>query len=90
MFQNYFKIALRNLLKHKLHTGINLIGLSLGLGVAILVFFFVQFELSFDSFHPESEKIFRIKSHEMVDGEMIESFPSPMIVTFPGSLTSLR
>lgn len=80
MFKNYFKMALRNLLKHKLHTGINLIGLSLGLGVAILVFFFVQFELSFDSFHPESEKIFRIKSHELVDGEMIESFSSPMIV----------
>ncbi len=45
-----------------------------------MIFFFVQFELSFDSFHPESEKIFRIKSHELVDGEMIESFSSPMIV----------
>lgn len=80
MFKNYFKIAIRNLTKNKLHTGINLIGLSLGLGVSILIFFFVQFELSFDAFHRDSEKIFRIKSHEMVDGEMIESFSSPMIV----------
>uniref|UniRef100_UPI0025833DE8 ABC transporter permease n=1 Tax=Algoriphagus sp. TaxID=1872435 RepID=UPI0025833DE8 len=80
MLKNYFKIALRNLFKHKLHTGINLIGLSIALGVGILIFFFVQFELSFDSFHPDSEKIFRIKSHEMVDGEMVESFSSPMIV----------
>ena len=80
MFKNYFKIAIRNLLKHKLYTGINLIGLSIALGVGILIFFFVQFELSFDSFHPESEKIFRVKSHERVDGEMIESFSSPMIV----------
>ncbi|WP_289028533.1 FtsX-like permease family protein [uncultured Algoriphagus sp.] len=80
MWKNYFKIALRNLLKHKLHTGINLIGLSIALGVGVLVFFFVQFELSFDSFHPESEKIYRIQSHELVDGEMIESFSSPMIV----------
>ncbi|MCR9083202.1 MAG: ABC transporter permease, partial [Cyclobacteriaceae bacterium] len=80
MWKNYFKIALRNLLKHKFHTGINLIGLSIALGVGILVFFFVQFEMSFDSFHPESEKIYRIQSHELVDGEMIESFSSPMIV----------
>ncbi|MFC3881745.1 ABC transporter permease [Algoriphagus namhaensis] len=80
MIKNYFKIAVRNLLKHKLHTGINLIGLSLGLGVSILIFFFVQFELSFDNFHSDSDRIFRIKSHELVDGEMQESFSSPMIV----------
>jgi putative ABC transport system permease protein len=80
MLKNYFKIAVRNLLKNKLHTGINLVGLSLGLGVSILVFFFIQFELSFDNFHSDSERIFRIKSHELVDGEMQESFNSPMIV----------
>ncbi|MHA7128215.1 ABC transporter permease [Algoriphagus namhaensis] len=80
MLKNYFKIAVRNLLKHKLHTGINLIGLSLGLGVSILIFFFVQFELSFDNFHSDSDRIFRVKSHELVDGEMQESFNTPMIV----------
>ncbi|WP_075350791.1 FtsX-like permease family protein [Algoriphagus marinus] len=80
MLKNYFKIAVRNLLKNKLHTAINLIGLSLGLGVSILIFFFVQFEMSFDNFHQESDRIFRIKSHELVEGEIQESFSSPMIV----------
>lgn len=80
MIKNYFKIAVRNLLKHKLHTGINLVGLSLGLGVSILIFFFVQFELSFDNFHSDADRIFRVKHHEMVDGVMDESFNSPMIV----------
>lgn len=80
MLKNYFKIAFRNLLKHRLHTGINLIGLSVGLGVGILVFFFVQFELSYDNFHPENEKIFRVMSHEMIDGEMTESFSTPMVI----------
>lgn len=80
MFKNYFKIAVRSLLKHKLHTGINLIGLSLGLGVSILIFFFVQFELSFDNFHSDSDRIFRVKHHEMMESEMTESFSSPMIV----------
>lgn len=80
MIKNYFKIAFRNLFKNKLHTAINLIGLSIGLGVGILIFFFIQFELSFDSFHQESEKIFRVKSHETIDGELNESFSSPLIV----------
>ncbi|MFC3416954.1 ABC transporter permease [Algoriphagus hitonicola] len=80
MIKNYFKIAIRNLFKNKLHTAINLIGLSIGLGVGILIFFFIQFELSFDRFHSDSEKIHRVKSHEVVDGEMNESFSSPMIV----------
>lgn len=79
MFKNYFKIAIRNLTKNKLHTGINLIGLSLGLGVSILIFFFVQFELSFDDFHQESELIYRVQRHEMIDGEMSDSYSVPII-----------
>ena len=80
MFRNYFKIAFRNLFKHKLHTGINLIGLSLGLGVGILIFFFVQLELSFDTFHQDLDRIYRIKTHERIDGEMTETYSSPVIL----------
>ena len=79
MFKNYFKIALRNLLKNKLHTGINLIGLTLGLGVSILIFFFVQFEASFDDFHEDSDRIFRLKRHEVNEGEEFSSFSTPII-----------
>lgn len=45
-----------------------------------MIFFFVQFELSFDSFHTDRDRIFRVKHHEMIDGVMDESFNSPMIV----------
>ena len=66
MWKNYFKIAIRNLSKNKLHTGINLIGLTLGLGVSTLIFFFVQFEVNFDDFHKflrlKNESIFLIKT----------------------------
>ncbi len=79
MFKNYFKIALRNLSKNKLHTGINLIGLTLGLGVSILIFFFVQFELSFDNFHSESDQVFRLSRHQVEDGEDIKSYSTPII-----------
>jgi putative ABC transport system permease protein len=79
MFKNYFKIAFRNLIKNKLHTGINLVGLSLGLGVSILIFFFVQQEMSFDSFHADADKVFRLKRFEMIEGTLRESYSSPAI-----------
>jgi putative ABC transport system permease protein len=60
MWINYLKVGFRNLLKHKSYTLINLIGLTVGVAVTILLFFYVQFHLSFDSFHPESESLYRI------------------------------
>jgi putative ABC transport system permease protein len=79
MFKNYFKIALRNLYKSKLHTGINLIGLSLGLGVSILIFFFIQFELSFDQFHEEGDRVYRLERHEKGEEGMNSSFSIPFV-----------
>lgn len=79
MLKNYLKIAFRNLAKSKLHTGINLIGLTLGLGVSILIFFFVQFETSFDNFHEESGQIFRVVRHEKGEDGMITGFSTPII-----------
>ena len=92
MWKNYFKIAIRNLSKNKLHTGINLIGLSLGLGVGVLIFFFVQFESSFDNFHVDSDQIFRIERHEVEEGEKITSFSTPIITapTFESEFSQVK
>lgn len=60
MWINYLKVGFRNLLKHKSYTLINLIGLTVGVAVTILLFFYVQFHLSFDSFHPENESLYRV------------------------------
>lgn len=60
MIQNYFKIALRSLQKNKLYSFINLIGLTLGLGVAITLFWIVRFEYSFDRYHSKADRIYRI------------------------------
>ncbi|MCH7400851.1 ABC transporter permease [Belliella kenyensis] len=79
MFKNYFKIAIRNLSKHKLHTSINLIGLTLGLGISILILFFIQFEQSFDKFHTQSDRIFRLESHEKNEDGMSVSYATPVI-----------
>jgi putative ABC transport system permease protein len=60
MLQNFIKIALRTLGKNKAYTFLNVIGLSLGITSAILIFIFINFNFSFDDFHADRERIFRI------------------------------
>jgi predicted permease len=60
MFKNYLKTALRNLLRHKLFSGLNIFGLATGMACSILIFLWVQDELSFDKFNPNADHVFRI------------------------------
>jgi ABC-type antimicrobial peptide transport system permease subunit len=60
MLKNYIKIAWRNLLRHKSYAYINILGLSLGIACSILIFVVISFHLSFDDFHPNKERIFRV------------------------------
>ncbi|TDQ18495.1 putative ABC transport system permease protein [Algoriphagus boseongensis] len=60
MFKNYFKIVFRNAKKHPMYVFINLFGLAIGMTVSILILLYVQFELSYDDYHPDKERIFRV------------------------------
>lgn len=60
MIKNYFKIAWRTLLRNKAYTSINIIGLTLGIAAAILIFTILSYQLSFDTFHPNKDRIYRI------------------------------
>lgn len=60
MIRNYFKVAWRNLKKHKSYTTINVVGLAMGMGCSILIFTIVSFHLNFDQFHNDSDRIFRL------------------------------
>lgn len=60
MFKNYFKIAFRSALKHKAYTFINLTGLAVGLTSFIMILLYVQHQLSFDQFHQNKDRIFRV------------------------------
>ncbi|WP_336517738.1 ABC transporter permease [Pollutibacter soli] len=62
MIRNYFKVAWRNLRKHKSYTTINVIGLAMGLACSILIFTIVSFHLNFDQFHNDSDRIYRLTS----------------------------
>ena len=60
MFNNYFKITLRNFKRQKIYSFVNLAGLSLGLACFILISLWARYELSYDQFHVKKDRIFRI------------------------------
>ena len=60
MFRNYLKIALRTLWKNRTHTLINSVGLSVAFGTCVLLFLSTAFELSYDRFHTDADRIFRL------------------------------
>ncbi len=63
MIKNHFKIAWRNLWRHKRMTFINIAGLGIGMAATVLIVIWVQNELSFDSYQPDAESIYRITSN---------------------------
>ena len=62
MFQNYFVTALRNLIRHKLYSFINIAGLTVGLTCAIFIILFVRDQLSYDRWIPGTENLYRVEN----------------------------
>lgn len=62
MIKNYFKTTLRNLIKHKGYSFINISGLAVGIACCLLIILYVKDELSFDRFHDNTENIYRMQS----------------------------
>lgn len=60
MLKSHFNIALRNLLKYKSYTIINIAGLAIGFACFTLILLFVRHELSYDRHHRHAESIYRI------------------------------
>src|SRR5688572_16052532 len=60
MFKNYFKVAFRNLVKQKVYTFINVLGLSVGIASCLLITMFVVDEFSYDKFHKDADDIYKL------------------------------
>lgn len=60
MISSYFKIAFRNLWRHRIFSLINILGLATGMTACFLIYLYVHFELSYDSFHSKADRIYRI------------------------------
>ncbi|KAB2878829.1 FtsX-like permease family protein [bacterium] len=75
MLKNYFKIALRNILRQKGHSFINISGLAVGLACTVLIVMWIQDELSYDHFHKNGNRIFRVVENQFYGGG--DAFQTP-------------
>jgi ABC-type antimicrobial peptide transport system permease subunit len=80
MFQSYFKIGYRNLLKNKGHSFINIGGLAVGMAIALLIGLWIHDELSFDTYHSSRDRIARVMEHQTFNGVIHtgEAMPLPL------------
>jgi putative ABC transport system permease protein len=76
MIKNFFLIAYRNLVKNKMNTFLNVTGLAIGVVVCLLIGVWLQRELSFDNFHPDSKQIFRLTNRFKSESESFSQAPS--------------
>src|ERR1700722_11725965 len=73
MLMNYLKTAFRNLWKRRTFSLINILGLAIGMTASFLIFLYVRFELSYDSFHAKADRIYRVVSDVRTPGETIRA-----------------
>ena len=81
MIRNYLKVAVRNLLKQKGYTFINILGLAVGIAASVLIFLYVTHELSYDNFHEKAERTYRITADWSNQGDsQIHQLGTPYIL----------
>jgi putative ABC transport system permease protein len=78
MFKNYFKVALRYLLRYKTYTAINILGLAVGITCCVLIMLFVRSEFSYDRFNTKSDRIYRVWQEEKFQGENFVNTVTPI------------
>lgn len=70
MIRNYVKVASRNILKRKTYSFINAFGLSIGIAFSILIYLYIKDEQSFDRFHTNKDRIYRIEARSFNTDEL--------------------
>jgi ABC-type antimicrobial peptide transport system permease subunit len=78
MFKNYIKIAWRNIVKNKVHTFINVVGLSIGMAVAMMIGLWMWDELSFNRYHQTYDKVGELMTTQTSNGETV-TFPTTVV-----------
>jgi putative ABC transport system permease protein len=73
MIRNYFKVALRNILKHKFFSAINIFGMTIGITSCLLIILFVADELSYDKFHANADRIYQVGLHGKIGDQDIRT-----------------
>jgi len=81
MWRNYLKAGFRHLMKQKLFSAINVVGLALGVASCLVIMLFVRDELSYDQFWPEADSVYQVSWHSQPSGR-----PPIWLAVTPGPL----
>ncbi|MES2647231.1 MAG: FtsX-like permease family protein [Bacteroidota bacterium] len=92
MLRNYFTIAIRTLLKNKLFTAINVLGLAIGISASLVIFLLINYHTTFDKFEQGNERIYRVVSIFTFSGEQYKNsgVTSPMSEAIKKELTGIE
>jgi putative ABC transport system permease protein len=92
MIRTYLIIALRYILRHKVFTFINISGLTFGITCSLFIFLYVQDELSYDRFHPDANRTYRLSMEGSMQGKKIKSVYTgpPLIQGFMKEIPELE
>lgn len=63
MFRNYLRVAWRSIVKNKVFSGVNILGLSLGIAVSLLLWQYIHQEQTYDQFHADYQQVYRVTTH---------------------------
>jgi len=77
MLKNYFKIAFRNMMRYKIFSLINILGLALGMTCSILILLLVQDERSIDNFHENKDRLFVVYQRQFIDNKIEAGYFTP-------------
>jgi ABC-type antimicrobial peptide transport system permease subunit len=80
MIKNYFKIAWRSLINNKLYSAINIGGLGIGMAVSFMLLLYVYNEFTFDAFHQNKDRIYKVMRNQPANGEINTGDATPMQV----------
>jgi putative ABC transport system permease protein len=72
MLKSYLTVAFRNILKSKVFSAINVLGLGIGLAACLLIFQFISFELSYDTFNEKLDRTYRVTNDRFQNGKLIQ------------------
>src|ERR1043165_5943950 len=70
MIKNYLKIAWRNIIRHKAYSAINILGLAIGIASCLLILQYVAFELSYENFQVNKDRIYRVQQDRYDNGKL--------------------
>ena len=92
MWRNFFTVALRNISKNKVFTLINVSGLAIGLASSILILLFIFKELSFDRFHEQRTRIYRLYIDGVIGDQTFRGAWTSMVMapTFPEEIPEIE